>query len=145
MTFSAFDSVLGTPREILKKNFGQQAIPNWSVSADGSQLVFTEENQREARLRFYSLRDGSTRDVLVKGWSGLSSWDPASDSSSFFSSAIQPDGTIVLLNIDLQGTAHVLLRQKNGAICWAIPSPDGKLLADMLMKGESNAWMLENF
>jgi len=91
------------------------------------------------------LRDGSTREVLVKGWSGLGSWDPAPDGRSFYTSAIQPDGTIALLNIDLQGNAHVLFKQKNGAVCWAIPSPDGKLLADMIMHGESNAWMLENF
>jgi len=144
-TFNLFDSALGTTREILKKKFNPQSFSNWSISPDASQLVFVEQDQHKARLRFYSMRDGSTREVLVKGWSGLGSWDPALDSRSFYSSAIQPDGTIVLLNIDLQGTAHVLLKQKNGAVCWAIPSPDGKLLANMIMKGESNAWMLENF
>jgi hypothetical protein len=81
----------------------------------------------------------------VKGWSVLSTWDPAPDGRSFYTSAIQPDGTVALLNVDLQGTAHVLLKQKNGAMCWAIPSPDGKFLADMLVNGESNAWVLENF
>jgi len=144
-TFTAFDSVLGTIREILKKQSNQSLVANWSISPDGSELVFVEQDQREAHLHFYSLRDGSTREVLVKGWSGLGSWDPAPDGRSFYTSAIQPDGTIALLNIDLQGNAHVLFKQKNGAVCWAIPSPDGKLLADMIMHGESNAWMLEKF
>jgi hypothetical protein len=58
---------------------------------------------------------------------------------------LQPDGTVVLLNIDLKGNAHPLLEQKNAAMCWAIPSSDGKHLASMQMNGESNAWMLENF
>jgi hypothetical protein len=81
----------------------------------------------------------------VKGWSGLSTLDWASDSRSFFVSAIQLNGTIILLNIDLQGNAHPLLQQKNGALCWAIPSSDGTFVADMLMNGESNAWMIEDF
>jgi len=30
-------------------------------------------------------------------------------------------------------------------MCWAIPSSDGKRLATMLMNGESNVWMIEDF
>jgi len=58
---------------------------------------------------------------------------------------MRPDGTIFLLNVDLAGNARPLLEQKNGQMCWAIPSHDGKHLASMLMAGESNAWMLEDF
>jgi hypothetical protein len=58
---------------------------------------------------------------------------------------MRPDGTVVLLSIDLRGAARPLLEQKNGQMCWAIPSSDGKRLAAMLMNGESNAWMLEDF
>jgi hypothetical protein len=91
------------------------------------------------------MHDGSARDLFVKGWAGLTSIDWAGDSRSMFVSAMRPDGTIVLLNVDLQGNADPLLEQKNGEMCWAIPSYDGKHLASMLMNGESNAWMLEDF
>ena len=142
-TLSTFDPELGTKREILK--IGDERFSNWSLSPDGLLLAMLETDPLEGRIRLISLRDGSSRDLLVKGWSGLSTLDWASDSRSFFVSAIHLDGTIVLLNIDLQGDAHPLLEQKNGAMCWAIPSSDGKFVADMLMHGESNAWMLVDF
>jgi eukaryotic-like serine/threonine-protein kinase len=142
-TIFTFDPALGTSREFLKLPDDQSG--SWSLAPDGSLLAIFTPNPHEGRIRLFSLRDGSAREVPVKGWSGFSTLDWASDSRSFFVSAMRQDGTVILLNIDLQGAAHPLLEQKNGQMCWAIPSSDGKRLASMLMNGESNAWMLEDF
>ena len=100
----------------------------------------------DGHIQLFSMRDGSMRDLVVKGWSGINAVDWTLDSKSLFASSLRPDGTVVLLNVDLEGTAHVILEHKNaGGMCWAIPSSDGKHLASMQMNGESNAWMLENF
>lgn len=138
------DPALGTTRELFKIT-GPDYAGNWNLSPDGLLLAMYAPDSHEGRIRLFSLRDKSTRELLVKGWSGLSSLDWAADSRSFFVSALQPDGTIVLLDIDLQGNAHPLLEQKNGQMCWAIASLDGRHLASMLMNGESNAWMVEGF
>ena len=143
-TIFAFDPARGTRHEILKVA-DQRYAGNWMLAPDGSLLALYAPDPHEGRVRLFSLQDGSLRDLLVKGWSGLSSLDWAPDSRSFFSSTIRADGTIVLLNIDLEGNAHPLLEQKNGQMCWAVPSYDGRRLATMLMNGESNAWMLERF
>jgi len=141
--FFAFDPARGTSKEILKIPESESACSG--IAPDGSLLAVSWPRPNEARVRLVSINDGSVRDLIVKGWSGISTLDWASDSHSFFSSVMRPDGTVVLLNIDLQGNAHPLLEQKNGEMCWAVPSSDGKYLASMQMNGESNAWMVENF
>ena len=142
-TIFAFDPALGTSREILKVS--EPRFSNWGLAMDGSLLAIFAPDPHEGRVRLFSLRDGTTRDLRVKDWTGLSTLDWASDSRTFFATSLRPDGTIVMLNVDLQGNARPVLTQKNGQMCWAIPSPDGKRLATMLMNGESNAWVLERF
>jgi serine/threonine protein kinase/Tol biopolymer transport system component len=144
-TFFSFDPAFGATREILRISEADAQSGGWSLAPDGSTLAVYAPNPREGHIRLFSMRDGSARDLLVEGWQGLSTLDWASDSRSFFASAMRPDGTIVLLHIDLKGDAHPLLEQKTGHMCWAIPSSDGKRLASMLMNGESNAWVLEDF
>jgi Tol biopolymer transport system component len=143
-TLFTLDAQTGTSREFLKITDLQN--PDWGLAPDGSLLAVYTPDAHVGRIRLVSMHDGSARVLSVKGWAGLTSVDWAGDSRSMFVPAMQPDGTIVLLNIDLQGNAHPLLEQKNvGGWCWAIPSYDGKHLAAMLMNGESNAWMLEDF
>jgi eukaryotic-like serine/threonine-protein kinase len=142
-TIFILDPATATTREFIKITDLQYA--DWALSPDGSQIAVFAPDPHVGRIRMYSIKNGSARDFIVKGWSGLMSMDWAGDSRSLFSAAMQADGTIFLLNIDLRGNAHPLLEQKNGQMCWGIPSYDGKHLASMLMTGESNAWMLEDF
>jgi len=144
-TFFSFDPVHGSSREILRVSETEEQSGGWTLSPDGLTLGVYGRDPHEGRIRLFSMRDGSERELLVKGWSGLSTLDWANDSRSFFGSVMRPDGTIVLLHINLEGDARPLLEQKNGDMCWAIPSSDGKRLASMLMNGESNSWVLEDF
>ena len=142
-TIFTFDPAHGNSREFLKVPDEQPS--DWGVAPDGSLLATVAPDPFVGRIRLFSVPDLQERDLLVKGWSGFSGLDWAGDSRSMFVPSIRPDGTIVLLNVDLQGVAHPLLEQKNGEMCWAIPSSDGKRLATMLMNGESNVWMIEDF
>jgi Tol biopolymer transport system component len=142
-TLFTLDVQTGTSREFLKITDLQ--YPDWGLAPDGSLLAIFSPDTHFGRIRLVSMHDLSARDLFVKGWAGVTSIDWAGDSRSMFVAAMQPDGTNVLLNVDLQGNAHLILEQKNGEMCWAIPSYDGKHLAAVLMNGESNAWMLQDF
>jgi serine/threonine protein kinase len=142
-TIFTLDPVTGTAREFTKITDIQN--PDWALAPNGSVLALFAPDPHAGRIHLLSMKDTSARDLIVKGWSGLMSMDWSGDSRTLFTSAMRPDGTIFLLNVDLAGNARPLLEQKNGQMCWAIPSHDGKHLASMLMTGESNAWMLEDF
>jgi eukaryotic-like serine/threonine-protein kinase len=142
--FYTLDPMRGTSKEILRLPVDQSACS--AITPDGSLLAICAFDLHDGHIQLFSMRDGSMRDLVVKGWSGINAVDWTLDSKSLFASSLRPDGTVVLLNVDLEGTAHVILEHKNaGEMCWAIPSSDGKHLASMQMNGESNAWMLENF
>jgi len=86
------------------------------------------------------------RFAVVRGWSRLLSVDWNGDSETIFVPSVSSNGSSVLLEIDQQGNAQVLLTaEKDRRIGWAFPSPDGQHLALMQVVGENNAWMLENF
>jgi eukaryotic-like serine/threonine-protein kinase len=142
-TIFTLDPATATTREFIRITDLQ--YPDWALAPDGSLLAVFAPDPHVGRIRLFSMKGGTAQELIVKGWSGLMSLDWAGDSRSLFTSAMQADGTIFLLNIDLHGNAHPLLEQRNGQMCWAIPSYDGKHLASMLMTGESNAWMVEGF
>lgn len=142
--FYTLDPLRGTSKEFLKLPADQVACSD--IAPDASFLATCVLDAHVGRIHLYSFKDGSIHDLLVKGWPGLDALDWAPDSKSMFVSTLRPDGTVVLINTDLEGNARIILEQKNGnAMCWAQPSPDGKRLAVMQMNGESNAWMLEGF
>jgi DNA-binding winged helix-turn-helix (wHTH) protein/Tol biopolymer transport system component len=104
---------------------------NWSLSPDGSQrAVVTYNNYGVIHLR--STSTGKTRDLVVKGWDELKAVDWSADGKSLLVSWLNHDRLnhdldSALLRVALDGRASVLLRARNDI--WAIPSPDGRLLA----------------
>ena len=79
VTLFTFDPALGNSREILKLT-DERYAGNWNLAHDDSLLALYAPDPHEGRVRLFSLHDGSMRDLLVKGWSGLSSLDWAPDS-----------------------------------------------------------------
>jgi hypothetical protein len=53
------------------------------------------------------------------------------------------DSDSALLEVALDGRVSVLLRFRN--FLWAVPSPDGRLLAIGEVTGTKNVWEIENF
>ena len=70
---------------------------------------------------------GKTRDLVVKGWNELKNVDWSADGKSLLVSWDNHERDSALLKVTLDGKASVLLRSRNDL--WAIPSPDGRLLA----------------
>ena len=140
-SFITFDTERGKGREIARF----EGLPNWGLSPNGSQLaVVTDENQ--GRLRFLSLDTGATRDVVVKGWPVLRGVDWTADGRSVLIGSVTPKGISVILDVDLEGNARVLLESGlHAQFRWAIPSPDGRYAALNVFTGENNVWMVEKF
>jgi Tol biopolymer transport system component len=115
---------------------------NWSLSPDGLQrAIVTPNNHGVIHLR--STSTGKSRDLVVKGWNDLKAIDWSADGKSLLVSWYNGDMDSALLKVTLDGRVSVLLRSRNDV--WAIPSPDGRLLAIAESTGTNNVWELENF
>jgi DNA-binding winged helix-turn-helix (wHTH) protein/Tol biopolymer transport system component len=115
---------------------------NWSLSPDGLQrAILTPKNHGVIHPR--STSTGKSRNLVVKGWNELNAIDWFADGKSLLVPWLSHDSDSALLKVALDGRASVLLRSKNGA--WAIPSPDGRLLAIAEITGTKNVWEIENF
>ena len=76
----------------------------------------------------------------------MKSADWAADSKSVLMASVTPTGIPVILRVDLDGKAKVILEfDRQTPILWVIPSPDGKYGALAVLTGESNVWMVENY
>lgn len=116
----------------------------WSLSPDGSQMALITENHKQGKILLRSVTTRKTREMAVKGWTGLFSVDWSADGKSLFVARQDNDGEYALLNVTLDGKGFVLLRSRN-CIMWAIPAPDGNLLAIPEQTSTTNAWVVENF
>jgi Tol biopolymer transport system component/DNA-binding winged helix-turn-helix (wHTH) protein len=117
---------------------------NWSLSPDGSQLAVIAVRPNQGTIQLRSTSTGKTRDLVVKGWSGLMGGDWSAGGRSLLTISHSQEGDSTLLNVTLDGRASVLLHSRNDV--WsAIPSPDGRLLAITEASGTQNVSQLENF
>jgi hypothetical protein len=116
---------------------------NWSLSPDGSQRAIIPYNSNSGTIQLRSTSTGKTRDLVVNGWNGLQAIDWSADGKSLLVSWINHDSDSALLKVALDGRVSVLLRSKNSV--WAVPSPDGRLLAIAETTSTKNVWEIENF
>lgn len=137
----AFDMQKGKGGEIARFD----GWPSWALSPDGSQLaVLTDGHQ--GRIEFISLKTGGKRDVVVKDWPVMRAVNWTADGRGLLITSYTTRGTSVVLDVDLEGNARVLLENSpNAQFYWAIPSPDGRYAAMDVVTGEENVWMVENF
>lgn len=140
--FYLLDLTRGKGRLIAKLPFNNV---NWGLSPDGSTLALVVAGNK-GQVRFLSIDSGATKDVVVKDWPILSSADWTADGKLVLSASITPNGVPVILGIDMEGNANVLLQgDRSTPLNWVIPSPDGKYGALFVTIGESNVWMVENY
>ena len=133
----SLDPVRGKGQEVLRIPFG-----NYGLSPDGSQIASVRFDEKEGRIRFFSLATKEWRDIVVKGWGGFRTFDWSPDGKTMFVAASNSKGTTSILDIDTEGNARELLE---GQLGWTIPSPDGRYLAMTEFVGTSNVWVLEDF
>jgi Tol biopolymer transport system component len=121
-----------------------EPLTEWSLSPDGSQrAIVTDSGQARIQLRPTSA--GKPRDVVVKGWKGISSIDWSADGKSLLVAWHNNNWESALLNVTLDGSASVLLKLRGTEVWYAIPSPDGRFVAISETTDPWNVWQIENF
>ncbi len=153
LVFFAFDAMQtltpgtsngGKGRELFSVDTESGRSYGWDLSPDGSLLAVSKIDEREIRIRFISLKNSRAYEVNLHGWAKLNGMDWSADSRSLFISSRTPSGA-ALLQVDLRGHAHVLWQRKAAYQIWAVPSPDGRLLAILNATERRDVWMAENF
>ncbi len=103
-----------------------------SLSPDGSQLAVIVHGPNQGTIQLRSTSTGKTRDLIVKGWSGLIGGVWSADGRSLFTTSHSHEGDSTLLH-------------SRNVVYSAIPSPNGRLLAITEASGTQNVWQVENF
>jgi Tol biopolymer transport system component/DNA-binding winged helix-turn-helix (wHTH) protein len=116
----------------------------WSLSPDGSQRAFVAVGSDQETIQLRSTSSSKTRDLVVKGWNGLMHIDWSADGSSLLVGLHHQQRDSALLRVTLDGEVSVLLRSSN-FIGYAIPSPDGRLLAILEVSPAKNVWQIVDF
>jgi len=116
----------------------------WSLSPDGSQRAFVAVGSNQGTIQLRSTSSDKTRDVVVKGWNGLMHIDWSADGSSLLVGWHNQERESALLKVTLDGKVSVLLRSRD-FIGYAIPSPDGRLLAILEVSPTKNVWQIGDF
>jgi Tol biopolymer transport system component len=120
----------------------------WSLSPNGSLLAVVRYQPDQGIIHLRSTSDNTNRDLIVKGRVGLATADWAADGNSFFATSMDRARKSTLFNLRLDGSTYLLMKDDKDfvdSIEWAIPSPDGTLLAIHKFTGIANAWSLTNF
>jgi len=145
LTFFRFDPKNGSKSELT--HIESEGAVNWGLSPDGSYLAMLPYSPESSSMIVYSIAEGKTKRLDVKGWTGLATVDWAADGKSMFVGTLNRSGHIALLRVVLDGSVHVLREGSFPTLCgcayWAIPSPDGKWVAINQPAGSSNAWELD--
>ena len=106
---------------------------NWSLSPDGSQLA----------IILYRPDQGTIHPRSRKSWCGHCGL--SGGRNTLFVATMDSERKTALFNVKLDGSNYLLLKGDNDSIEWAIPSPDGKLLAINKYTGITNVWSLAHF
>jgi DNA-binding winged helix-turn-helix (wHTH) protein/Tol biopolymer transport system component len=118
---------------------------NWSLSPDGSQRAIIVLSPKQEKIQLRPTSTGETRDLVVKGWNGLRNIDWSADGKSLLVGWHNYEWDSALLKVTLDGRASVLLHTPGPEVFYAIPSPDGRLLAIGEATATNNVWQIENF
>jgi DNA-binding winged helix-turn-helix (wHTH) protein/Tol biopolymer transport system component len=118
---------------------------NWALSPNGSQLAIIPYSPEQNIIQLRSTSDNTSRDLVVRGRVGVVTADWSADGNSLFVTTMDSEHKTALLNVKLDGSNHLLMKDDKNSIEWAIPSPDGKLLAINKYTGVTNAWSLASF
>ncbi len=139
--FISFDPEHGIGREITRIN--SRPSWEWSLSPDGSLLAMFHDAHA---IRFLSLKTGAAHDVQVKNWQ-LSNGDWSADGKSVYMPSVTSTGVPVVLNVNEEGKAEVVLEGGPNTEFWClIQSPDGRhAIVQEQVPGDNNVWMVDNF
>lgn len=133
-----------TKRQLVSIEMEPGREPDWDISPDGSLLAISAQDEHEIPIRFVALGSRSGFQVAVKGWGNRHSMFWSADGRSIYISS-RSSSEETLLQVDLQGRAIPLFKQKGAYGVWGVPSPDGRYLALFSVAKDPDVWMAENF
>jgi hypothetical protein len=132
---SLYDPVLGKGREVARiEGAGLSA----AVSPDGRTIATLMGNPSRS-IRLYSVEGRLQRDINVGGVTSLTSLSWTADSDAFYCGDMNPQGSVRLLRVDMDGRTRVLWDRSG---LWAKASPDRRHLAIYGLFYSSNAWAI---
>jgi Tol biopolymer transport system component len=114
---------------------------SWDLTPDGSRVAYSENDWQSATIHIRDLRTNTSRDILLKGMSELSTLSWSADARSFFATTFGLRGSS-LFHVTLSGTYRLLYKGAK-EIEGARPSPDGRYLAFGDVVSASNVWLVE--
>jgi len=141
--FTAFDPMHDLGRELTRVPAGSQPT-SWDLSPDGTTVAFIA-GPLPPVIRTVSLRDGATRDVVIRAPIGIAWIAWSADGTGWAVVGINPDEqewNLYRVAAD-GGTTKLLPRQM-----WmygAAASPDGHHIAFTSNTVDGNVWLLEDF
>lgn len=117
---------------------------NWSLSPDGSQRAIIPLGIEKGTIQLRPTGSGKIRTLAIKGWNELTNIDWSADGKSLLVAWHNAGKESALLKVTPEGKVSVLVRS-NYYVGYAIPSPDGRLLATSEDTPTKNVWEIENF
>jgi eukaryotic-like serine/threonine-protein kinase len=144
LTFYSLDPVQGQGKQVAAIKMARPNDVNWSLSADGSRIAITSNDQLKEQVCFLDLANGAQREIpLPRGW-GIWSLSWTRDGKALFAAA--QSTSYMIVRIEADGKTRVLLdRGREHWLAFPISSPDGRHLAFTQQTFEDNVWLLENF
>ena len=148
LIFTAFDSLSGRGKELVRYDTDPSGRYSWDLSRDGSRIALL--NPPDGVIHILHLNGEPPEQIVVKdlkvgdalGW-----WK---DNSGLLVDNVTARGT-ALSYLSMNGKAHTIWEVSGSRNArfnqapWAIPSPNGRHLAINGFILSSNVWMVENF
>jgi eukaryotic-like serine/threonine-protein kinase len=136
---SEMDASKGMGREIYRDADNPTGSPD--ISPDGKWLA----TPSGTRIVLRSFATGAVvREIPVRGATNLDTLHYAQDGQGFFAGDSSSTEARQLY-IDLSGKSTLLWRQAGSYAVWALPSPDGRHLAMLMLTIDSNVYTVEDF
>ena len=142
--FSSLNTSTGKTKELTRISY-RVPFTNWSVAPDRDLVAVVHGDNNIVRLIDLSTREETP--LEVENWRKFEFVDWAADGQSLFLNAgISFAGDYaVLLQVNMDGQAHVLRAVPNVWHVELAPSPDGRYLAFAAMPFHGNMWLIRDF
>ncbi len=139
--FYALDPIKGQGGELARTAWSPAVVQDWALSPDGLQVAIPDHDLREAKIRLVSLTGVGigARELTIPlpGLKNLNSVRWSGDGQGWYISVRTRLGSI-LFYANLKGQISKLL--ETGGPVYAVPSPDGRLVAFSEWTVSSNVW-----
>jgi len=142
--FSSLSPSTGTTKELMRISY-RAPFTNWSLAPDRGLVAVVHGDDNIVRLIDLSTRE--EKSLEVENWSEFEYVEWAADGQSLFLNAgISFAGyDAVLLQVEMDGQAHLLRAVPNVWHVDPTPSPDGRYLAFAGMPFHGNIWLIRDF